>query len=376
MKPERYHWRHFFGGVAFVLLFLQFATGLFLTLFYEPNIKEAYASVQYLYKDFPVGAWLRDSHRWIALFMLTALVVHIVRSLLRKDFTLPDGKVTWVTGSLMILPILAFLVTGFILPWEWKGYWWMEIIPNYFGVLPLVGESIKSWLIDFFTMNRAFVAHVLILPVVTLILADFHILMKMRKRKRGGITNYLLRHGLITIPFFVAIAVLALKIPMPTEDPMVIPMPLEGTYIPAAEWFFLIFLVPFMYFKEGLTAPLLGFYLPLFLFLALTLLPFFWKKKKADKEESGESQTAPAKKSIAAKIFATASVIFVTGIVLGGLYWGNHLSPTLGCNSCHNVYLGTRMGIPPETYKDRQKIPVLDDNQWMVEHWFFPQVVW
>ncbi|NIQ97267.1 MAG: cytochrome b, partial [Desulfuromonadales bacterium] len=58
---KRYHWRHYFGGVAMVLLVVQLLSGIFLTLFYHPHLEEAYASVQYLYKDFSAAAWIRDS---------------------------------------------------------------------------------------------------------------------------------------------------------------------------------------------------------------------------------------------------------------------------------------------------------------------------
>jgi hypothetical protein len=69
-------------------------------------------------------------------------------------------------------------------------------------------------------------------------------------------------------------------------------------------------------------------------------------------------------------------VIFPTAVPFGLLYSETHVSPTLGCNSCHNVMMGTRMGIPPKAFKDRKINPLLDDNHWMVEHWFYPQVAW
>jgi hypothetical protein len=34
------------------------------------------------------------------------------------------------------------------------------------------------------------------------------------------------------------------------------------------------------------------------------------------------------------------------------------------------------MGVPPQAFKDRNIVPLLDDNEWMVEHWFYPQVTW
>jgi hypothetical protein len=365
MNWERYHWRHYFGGVAFSLIITQLLTGIFLTLFYEPNLKEAYNSVKYLYNKFPFGSLIRDGHRWIAMFLLIAVVIHSFRSLLRKDYLNPGGKTLWLTGSLFLLLLLAFLATGVILPWEWRAYWFMEMIPNYMGTVPIVGPALQELLIEAFTMNRAFVAHVVILPIIAIILSDYHILSKTRKRK-GGLLRYLMRHSLLTIPFFIGIAVLVDVLPMPTQDPEMIPMPLEGTFIPTPEWFLLIFWVPYMHFK-GFMAPLLGFYLPFLVFLALTMLPFYLKRKP-------EEKTAVPKKY--AKLIMTLSLAALMIGLFGFVYKVTYRSPTLGCNSCHNVAMGTRMGIPPKAFKDRNIVPLLEDDEWMVKHWFIPQRMW
>jgi len=51
MKIKQYHWHHFFGGVALLLLIIQTLSGSVLTLFYIPQLTEAYASMQYLYNE-------------------------------------------------------------------------------------------------------------------------------------------------------------------------------------------------------------------------------------------------------------------------------------------------------------------------------------
>jgi quinol-cytochrome oxidoreductase complex cytochrome b subunit len=374
MKIERYHWHHYFGGVAMALLVVQVLSGTFLTLFYQPHLEEAYASVQYLYKDLSGAAWVRDSHRWTSFFLFSAIVVHIVRSLLRADFLSHKKRTIWLTGCLLLPAMLTLLVTGFILPWEWKGYWFMEMVPNYLGTIPLVGPTLKTALIEAFTLSRNFVAHVVILPAIFIVLIDIHAFSKMRRKKRG-IPGYMLKHGLITVPFFIAIVVLALLVPMPTEDPEVVPMPLEGADIPAPEWFALILLLPFMYFK-GALGPVLGLLLPFVLFLALTLLPYFFSDRKNGASRRRPAKVPRAKRGLMAKGFALLGVPLVVAGLFGPLYAGTHRSPTLGCNSCHNVSMGARMGVPPEAFKEREILPQLDDNQWMVEHWFYPQVVW
>ncbi len=372
MKIGRDHWRHFFGGFAILLILFQLLSGLFLTMFYMPALQEAYASVQYLYKDLASWSWLRDLHRWIALFFFVAIIVHALRSLLRKEFLNQRKKTQWLTGALMLLPMLAFLVTGFILPWDWKGYWFMEMVPNYLGTIPVIGPSLQGFLIDAFTLSRDLVAHIVILPVVTIILIDLHCFSTLRKK---GVFSYLAKHALISLPLFVVLLALAFNIPMPTEDPEIIPLPTEGANIPTPEWFILILMLPFMHFK-GTTAPFLGLYLPFAIFLALAFLPYYLslgKKRNKDTENTGRPDTGSR---FVRKAGAFVLVVISVGILLGGISWGTHTSPTMGCNSCHNLYLGDRMGVPPKAFKDRKTVPLLDDNEWMMRHWFNPQVVW
>ena len=114
-------------------------------------------------------------------------------------------------------------------------------------------------------------------------------------------------------------------------------------------------------------APLLGFYLPFLVFLALTMLPFYLKRKP-------EEKTAVPKKY--AKLIMTLSLAALMIGLFGFVYKVTYRSPTLGCNSCHNVAMGTRMGIPPKAFKDRNIVPLLEDDEWMVKHWFIPQRMW
>ncbi|MDX8410441.1 MAG: cytochrome b N-terminal domain-containing protein [Mariprofundaceae bacterium] len=389
MKIKRAHWRHFFGGVALFLLIIQFFSGLILTMFYLPQLNEAYASMQLIYKELSAVAWLRDTHRWAALFIVVSIIMHLVRSFLRKDYLNQKNRTFWLTGALVFLPLIGFLLTGFILPWEWRGYWFMEMVPNYAGEIAFIGPVLKDFLIDAFTLNRALIAHVLVFPVISLILLEIHTLSRIRKRK-GGLSEYLAGHGLLVIPFLLVIAILAYVLPMPTQDPEIIPMPLEGAYIPTVEWFILIFYVPYMHVK-GFMVPLLGLYIPFVVFLLLVFLPYYLSSKGSD-GETLKKTAAVAKRSKFSKIFgfirripefgphsqllAALSVFIVAVTLFGSLYVGASVSPTMGCNSCHNIGSGIRMGVPPVTFKDREKNPLLENSEWMVQHWFYPQIYW
>lgn len=391
MNIKQYHWHHFFGGVALLLLIIQTLSGSVLTLFYLPQLKEAYASIQYLYNEIGIAAWIRDTHRWAALFLMIAVIMHFIRSFLRKDYLNRDSKTLWLTGILLFLPMFGFLFTGVILAWEWRGYWFMEMVPNYVNEIPLIGPSLSAFLIDAFTMPRALVVHICIIPAITLVLMGIHTFARVMKRT-GGLTLYIIEHTPLALPFLLVIAVLAYVLPIPSQDPIIIPMPLEGENLPTAEWFILIFYVPYLYF-DGFMATLLGFYIPLVIFLVLAIFPYFLKEKTRKESKMTSQETAatkragmlanmmsPFQKKLGEKVYAkTLGVLTVSLVALAlfvPMFAVTHKSPTYGCNSCHNVSAGIRLGIPPDTYKDRVMNPTLKDNVFMVGHWFYPQVVW
>ena len=267
----------------------------------------------------------------------------------------------------------------------------MEMVPNYTAEIPLIGPSLSDFLISAFTLPRTLVVHVCILPAITLVLMGIHTFTRVIKRA-GGLTLYVLEHTPLTLPFLLAIAILSYVVPMPSQDPAIIPMPLEGENIPTAEWFILIFYVPYLYFK-GLMATLLGFYIPLVIFLVLAIFPYFLRERTRKESKMSMQETpsaektgvfakmmAPFRKTLGEKTYAKTlaflTVFLVSMALFGPLFAVSHKSPTLGCNSCHNLSAGVRLGLPPATFKDRVMNPTLKDNTFMVGHWFYPQVIW
>ena len=373
-KIPKVHWRHFFGGFSFLILILQFATGIFLIFYFDPTLNNAYKSVQDLTNKVMGGSLFRNLHRWIAFFIFMTLLLHTIRSTLRKDFTNSNKKVAWLTGVLLLLPIFLLVLTGIILPWEWKGYWFMEMVPNYSESIPYAGPYLKIFLIDAFTLPRTFVIHILVLPVISLVLIDYHFLTTLRNR---GIFKYIFKHIMISIPFLIILFMLATYMTIPSQDPEIVPLPLDGKYIPAPEWYFLTILLPFLHYK-GTLIPVLSIYTPLLIFTAFTLLPFYLKGKQ--REETEES-AVPAQNTIVTgrgirKFVAGVAVVLIFTIFVSLLYRGSYHSPTLGCNACHNLSSGRRMGVPPEAFKDRNVLPNLNNSQWMMGHWYYPNEVW
>ena len=367
VKPKKINFRHYFGGAALILVIVQLITGLYMIFYYEPSLRETYKTVQYFNNETTLGALTRNIHRYGAFFLVAAVFFHLFRGYIRRDY---QGKrrLNWITGVLLMMLMIAFTITGSILPWEWKGYWTMEMFNNWLRNFPVVGESLYDFFMTSYTPTRNFVIHDIILPLVAFILLEIHCLSRLKKR---GFGDYIIRQVIAVIPLVIAVVALSVVFPVPTEDPAVIPLPMEGQYIPAPEWYFVTFLLPYWYFPPREWAFYI-FWIPLAFYVVLFALPFINRKKP-------KSRLADQKAASRARWAGVAYVgagSAVAALLLAGFIWGSVKSPWMGCNSCHNVAMGDRMGIPPVTYKDTERNPLLLDNRWMMRHWYEPQVVW
>ncbi len=366
LLPGKITMRNYFGGVALILFLLQFVTGLYMIFYYEPSLTETYKTVQYFNNETLFGALTRNLHRYGAFFLVLMALFHMAHGYFRRDYQ-GKRKLVWTTGLLLFMVMIALTITGSILPWEWKGYWIMEMFNNWLKVFPVVGE----WLYDFFmtsyTPTRNFVIHDIVLPLVAYGLLQVHCLANMKKR---GLRDNLLRQGVAAIPLLTVVLVLSFLWPVPTEDPAVIPFPMDGQWIPAPEWYFVSFLMPIWYYPPRTWAFFL-FWIPLIIYVILFALPFLNRRLR---KEERNARSAKTLKWMGVTYLVSGALI--GSLMMIGLVGYSVDSPWMGCNSCHNTAMGARMGIPPVTYKDQERNPLLLDSRWMMRHWYEPQVVW
>ncbi|MBF0292894.1 MAG: cytochrome b N-terminal domain-containing protein [Nitrospinae bacterium] len=368
IKPRNINFRHYFGGAAFLLILAQFITGLYMIFYYEPSVRDTYKTVQFFNNETLLGAFTRNIHRYGAFLLVAAAFIHMARGYFRRDYQ-GGRKWNWITGVFLFMLMLLFTVTGSILPWEWKGYWMMEMFNNWLRTFPLVGERLYDFFMTAYTPTRNFAIHDIILPIITFILLEIHCLSRMKKR---GFWDNMARQSVAALPLIAVLVALAVQYPVPTEDPEVLPLPMDGQFIPAPEWFFVTFLLPYWYFPARVI-PVYLFWLPLIFFAALIALPYLNKRRR---KAHGEEDAATLKKQRMMSLAYIGTGAIVSTVLAVGLFWGSVKGPWMGCNCCHNVAMGDRMGIPPVTYKDTKRNPLLLDNRWMMRHWYEPQVVW
>jgi ubiquinol-cytochrome c reductase cytochrome b/c1 subunit len=175
-KNLNYWWN--FGSLAGLMLVVMILTGLFLAMSYTDNSALAFNSVERIMRDVNWGWLLRYLHANGASFFFIVVYIHIFRGLYYGSYKAPR-EVLWWLGLVIYLLMMATGFLGYVLPWGQMSFWGATVITNLFSAIPLVGESIVTWLwggfsVDNPTLNRFFALHFL-LPFVILGVVVVHV---------------------------------------------------------------------------------------------------------------------------------------------------------------------------------------------------------
>jgi len=189
-----------FGWVLVLLLGVEVVTGLALSAFYSPSTTDAWASVAYV-QDRLRGGWLiRGLHYHGASALVIVSGLHLLQTALFGAYKKPR-EVTWWLGILLLLLVLAFAITGYVLRWDQAGYWANQVEVGIAAGTPLVGRAIRALLIggnDYgnLTLTRFYALHVLLLPALTVLVLLYHVTLA----RRHGTTPRWDRSAAVAVP--------------------------------------------------------------------------------------------------------------------------------------------------------------------------------
>jgi ubiquinol-cytochrome c reductase cytochrome b/c1 subunit len=117
-------------------------------------------------RDVNYGWLLRYLHANGASMFFIAVYIHIFRGLYYGSYKAPR-EVLWILGVIIFLLMMATGFMGYVLPWGQMSFWGATVITNLFSAIPIVGETIVTWLwggysVDNPTLNRFFSLHYLL----------------------------------------------------------------------------------------------------------------------------------------------------------------------------------------------------------------------
>ena len=245
------------GAAALVAFVVQIATGALLLVHYTPTPERAFASAQAILWDVPFGWLIRLVHAQGASALLAIGITHTVLAAVRADYKQPR-ELVWVCGRILALLGFAAALTGYILPWSQLSYWATTIATSPLEKIPFAGATLValargSETVSGATLSRAFVAHVIALPLVGIGLFALYgrLLARARRLEPGGrfasqpssglVRDRALEVAMIATVYLAIVLVLAIFVPhiaFPLHadrpaDPLNTPNPIRP------EWYFL-----------------------------------------------------------------------------------------------------------------------------------------
>ena len=177
--PKNFNFWYYFGSLAILMLVIQIATGIFLTMHYKPDAELAFASVEYIMRDVPWGWLVRYLHSTGASAFFVVVYLHMFRGLIYGSHREPR-ELVWLIGCVIFVALMAEAFMGYLLPWGNMSYWGAQVIISLFDVIPFVGPALTEWIRGDFvisdaTLNRFFAFHVIALPLILCLLVFLHL---------------------------------------------------------------------------------------------------------------------------------------------------------------------------------------------------------
>ena len=183
-KIPKVNWFFTLGSATLFVAMTQGITGILLTLYYVPTPDHAYDSVQYITTQVTAGWFIRGLHHWGASAMVVLVFLHMLRVIFYGAYKFPR-EVTWLTGVILLLVVIGFGFTGYLLPWDQKAYWATTVGTRIAATPPIIGDWILRILrggetLSAVTLARFFGVHVWVLPTALISLVVFHLYLVIR----------------------------------------------------------------------------------------------------------------------------------------------------------------------------------------------------
>jgi ubiquinol-cytochrome c reductase cytochrome b subunit len=190
------HWSFLLGEIALFSFIVVLLTGVYLTFFFDPSLKEvtyegsyaplrgthmsaAYATALDISFDVRGGLIMRQMHHWGALMFMAAIVVHMMRVFFTGAFRKPR-ELNWIIGSLLFWVGFLAGFTGYSLPDDGLSGTGLRIASAIMLSIPVIGSWVTSSIFggEFpgeIILSRFYIAHVLLIPGLLVALISAHL---------------------------------------------------------------------------------------------------------------------------------------------------------------------------------------------------------
>ncbi|MEU6776082.1 cytochrome bc complex cytochrome b subunit [Streptomyces sp. NPDC046759] len=194
--PE--HWSFLLGEIALYSFMVLLVTGVWLTLFFEPGMREvvysgpyaplrgvlvsqAFDSTLHISFDVRGGLLMRQTHHWAALVFVAAIGLHMLRIFFTGAFRRPR-EANWAIGVTLFAVSLAEGFAGYSLPDDLLSGTGLRIAQTIMLSIPVVGTYLAFFAFGgqwpgMEIIGRLYALHILLLPGLLIALVTVHLIL-------------------------------------------------------------------------------------------------------------------------------------------------------------------------------------------------------
>ncbi len=177
--PKNINFLWAMGMILAILFKLLLISGIFLLMYYKPDVNLAFDSVNFtIMQDVAYGWLFRHVHAVGASVVFLVIYIHMFTGIYYGSYK-KGREMIWISGMLLFMLFSAEGFSGYMLPWGQMSYWAAYVITEIFGGIPVIGDELVVWIRGNFyvadaTLTRFFMLHVLLIPLAILGAIAFH----------------------------------------------------------------------------------------------------------------------------------------------------------------------------------------------------------
>ncbi len=177
--PKNINFLWAMGMVLAITFALLLVSGIFLLMYYQPNVETAFDSVNYIIMQEVEFGWLwRHIHAVAASVIFLIIYIHMLTGIYYGSYK-KGREMIWISGMLLFVTFSAEAFSGYMLPWGQMSYWAGMVITNLFSAGSLELNSVVEWIRGDYVpgqafLGRFFMLHVLLLPLAIIALIGIH----------------------------------------------------------------------------------------------------------------------------------------------------------------------------------------------------------
>lgn len=138
------HWNPMLnlGALGFFFYWIITASGIYIYIFFDTGITNAYQSIEYMtHEQWYLAGIMRSLHRYASDLLIVVMMTHMLREFARDRFR-GVRWFSWLTGVPVMVLIFIAGISGYWLVWDTLAQYIAVVSTEWIDFLPIFGEQI------------------------------------------------------------------------------------------------------------------------------------------------------------------------------------------------------------------------------------------